>query len=52
MEPDDLYFVKLAISNVAFCGFVFSCFGLGLTLMLELGVAMGVLRRRKDDDDE
>lgn len=46
----DLYSVKLAVSNVAFVGFVFCCFGLGVTLMLELGVAMGIFRRRKDDE--
>ncbi len=52
MDAETIYIFRSVGSSLAFCGFLFSCFGLGVIVVCELGVAMGVLHRREDDEDD
>lgn len=52
MDANTIYLLRLFGSMFGLLGFMVSCGTLGAFLVLELGVWMGVLRRRSDDDED
>lgn len=52
MEVANVDVIAEFVSNLAFFGFLVSCAAVGLILVAELGVAMGVLKRGSDRDED
>jgi len=52
MDPQIIEALRSIASDLAFLGFVGSCAVVGVIVMAEMGVWMGVVKRRGDDEDE
>lgn len=52
MGPQTVEALRCLVSDLVFFGFCFSCAMTGAIVVAEIGVWMGVVKRRGDDDEE